>query len=279
MYKSGLHSVLVKALEATAWTFSTKDEDNFRQVLCLALNEDIAAGNVQIPSTRSGEGDIQVFGRKIELKYAHHSKPVSINSFAEDFDLLLKGEIDFAILAVALDRTPDDAFVHQCVRMPKLKKNGATADFYKGSSYTQLYRQISLVLPAAYPHKLTDVAEKDGKGNRETVYLSFEQCTAIARSSFLEIGRSATGTDYQHIHVDVIGSVEDGSLHFLYKRAQAIELVDVANSGRTVEIPYDPTAIPIAEVRYVNVHAKHRTSSTPGGPGVIVEGPVPVFRI
>lgn len=74
MYNSRMHQVLVESIKNTIWVKSTKNEDNFRQVLCSSLYTHISPSNLSIPSTRSGGGDIEIFGRKIEIKYANAEK-------------------------------------------------------------------------------------------------------------------------------------------------------------------------------------------------------------
>jgi hypothetical protein len=98
MYQSNLHKILRGALESTKWTRSTKDEDNYRQVLCASLYEKISPNNVEIPSTRSAHGDIKIFGRRIEIKYANNEKVEELVKLLEDFDLLLESKIEFSLV-------------------------------------------------------------------------------------------------------------------------------------------------------------------------------------
>jgi hypothetical protein len=249
MYHSHLHQILVDTLKGTIWTRSTKDEDNFRQVVCSSLYSYVSPNNVEIPSTRSGNGDIKIFGRKIELKYASSDKREGLGSFLEDFDLLLNSRIEFCIMAIKLDASKDDKYVHRCVHLPMLPQSGALGTFGNRSIAGSTYKSISVFLSATYPHASTKMKVRVGKGKNATAFLSFEAVTAIARSSFLE-------THMGVIHVDVIGSREDGLMCFLYKRADNVKLIDVPGgiTGQ-FEIPNNPSPIVIGTTRMVNAVA------------------------
>ena len=252
MYLSELHTVFRKTLENTRWTRSTKDEDNFRQVVCSALYEFISPNNVEIPSTRSGHGDIRIFGRKIELKYASNEKVESLDAVLEDFDLVLEDKIEFSIVAIRLDATSTDNHLHRAVKLPMLAKAGAGTNFGDHGTTPNVYKGISIFLAATFPHAPKPITMKTGKGKNATSYLSFENAPAITRSSFMETPRGL-------VHVDAIGCKEDGLIIFLYKKAHHIKLEDVAEAAlSSIEIPYAPVPIKIASVRLVNAFSERK---------------------
>lgn len=272
MYQSQLHASLVDALGGTIWTRSTRDEDNFRQVFCSSIYRHVSPSNVEIPSTRSANGDIIIFGRRIELKYASAEKREGMSEFLQDFELLLAGKIDFAALAIRADR--DDRHVHSCVHMPKLPKTGGAANFADRAFDSKSYKQAAVFLSATFPHAPESIVVRAGKGNVATSYLSFERAPAIARSSFLE-------THWGLIHTDVVGSQEDGLICFLFKRADDVTLDTVSKSGSvSLAIPYSPNPIPLAQCRRVNAVCK--TRKTVAGAAVwerTVEVDIPAFNI
>ena len=125
MYRSELHSILVNTLERAKWTRSTRDEDNFRQVICLHLYERISPNNTEIPSTRSGAGDIRIFGRKIELKYVSHEKRDKLDTILADLDLLIESKVEFCIVAIRFAVDHRDGDLVRAVDLPLLKNTGA----------------------------------------------------------------------------------------------------------------------------------------------------------
>ena len=276
MYQSDLHHILREALESTKWTRSTKDEDNYRQVLCASLYERISPNNVEIPSTRSAHGDIKIFGRRIEIKYANSEKVEYLDKVLEDFDLLLEAKIEFALVALRLDITPTDSYLHNCIRLPMLKANGGSQDFaahpFSGSSYAG----AGIFLPGTFPHAPKPLTLRVGSGKNSTTYLTFETSSSIDRSAVLEIGDNL-------MHVDVIGSREDGFIAFLLKRMDRFELVDHQLSQRVVQIPYAPTPIILAKCRTVDVRAKNRKYTAEEGTEIPVrpniEAGVTVYAI
>jgi hypothetical protein len=274
LYKSHLHEILIKTLEGTRWTRSTKDEDNFRQVVCSSLYTHISPNNVEIPSTRSGHGDIKIFNRRIELKYASNEKPEQLEAVIEDFELLLESKIEFSIVAIKLDSSAVDNYLHRCIHMPMLAAMGAQPGFGNRAIAGHTYKQISIFLAATYPHAPKAMKLKEGRGKNSTAYLSFESTCAITRFSFLDTPKGL-------LHVDVIGSKEDGLMCFLFKRADGVQLVDVeANTKNDICIPYAPNPIKIAESRIVNVEAKSQKGGlTQATRCVTVESSVPCFNL
>jgi len=263
MYQSDLHHILCEALESTKWTRSTKDEDNYRQVLCASLYERISPNNVEIPSTRSAHGDIKIFGRRIEIKYANSEKVEALDKVLEDFDLLLEAKIEFALVALRLDVAQTDSYLHNCIRVPMLKANGGDGDFaahgFNGSSYTG----VGIFLPGTFPHAPKPLTLRVGSGKNSTTYLTFEASSSIDRSAVLEIGNNL-------IHVDVIGSREDGFIAFLFKRMDGFELVDHQMSQRLIQIPYTPTPIILARCRTADVRTKNLKYAAVEGGGMPV---------
>lgn len=254
MYKSSLHDIILKTMEATTWTRSTKDEDNFRQIICSSLYNHISPSNVEIPSTRSGHGDIKIFGRKIELKYASNEKREQLKDIIDDFSLLLESKIEFSIVSIKLDVSPTDNFLHRCIHMPMLAKTGSPPSFGDLEDNENTYKQISIFLAATYPHAVTTVTLREGKGKNSTAYLSFETTSSISRSSFLELPECL-------IHIDVVGSKEDGLVSFIFKRANNLVLEDIEGTEVDICIPYEPNPIFIAKSRSVNAYSKSKKSS------------------
>lgn len=255
MYRSQLHDILIASLNGVIWTRSTRDEDNFRQVVCSSIYQHIAPSSVEIPSTRSSKGDIIIFGRRIELKYASAEKCEGLGEFLQDFELLLEGKIEFSIMAVRIAR--GDRHLHSCVNLPMLAKTGAAADFGVRNFGNSTYKSTGIFLSATFPHPPVPIEVRQGRGKNSTSYLSFENATAIARSSFLEVAGLA-------VHVDVVGSQEDGLICFLFKRAENMVFEAAGGSAWTsIDIPYAPSPISIAKVR--NVDALSRARKTGGG--------------
>jgi hypothetical protein len=238
MYSSRLHAILKECIGDVTWTRSTRDEDNFRQVLCSALYKHIAPDNVQIPSTRSGGGDLVVFGRKLELKYASNEKPEHLaRSVIRDFERLMEAKIEFSLLSVRLDPGPEDEFLHSVLHMPMLSTKNPKPGFGIRPIGNRPYMFISIFLSATYPHEVTPITPRDKQGKNSTAYISLEKAAAISRSSFL---RTPVGL----VHVDVIGSKEDGLLSFLFKRADCVTLAEKTTPPRDILIPgSDPLKI------------------------------------
>lgn len=231
LYSSRLHAILKECIGDVTWTRSTRDEDNFRQVLCSALYKHIAPDNIQIPSTRSGGGDLVVFGRKLELKYASNEKPEHLTrSVIRDFERLMEDKIEFSLLSVRLDPGPEDEFLHNVLHMPMLSNKSPKPGFGIRLIDSHPYMCISIFLSATYPHEVRPITPRDKQGKNSTAYLSLEKAAAISRSSFLRTPRGL-------VHVDVIGSKEDGLLSFLFKRADCATLAEKITPPRNILIP------------------------------------------
>ncbi|EOW9225131.1 hypothetical protein ACN26P_003674 [Vibrio cholerae] len=278
MYRSELHDILKESLERTKWTRSTKDEDNYRQVLCSVLYDYISPNNVEIPSTRSAHGDIKIFGRRIELKYANNEKVEKLENFLEDFDLLLDEKIEFSIMAIRTDVVHTDNFLHNCVRTPMLKASGANDQFcihqsnlsgqVKGLKKYE-YKGVSVFLPAVYAHEIRNLTIRVGQGKKSTAYLSFENINAIDRSSIIQIGEN-------YIHCDVIGSREDGFIAFLYKKLCGTQVRNKKFSDR-ISIKYRPNNIELALKYYVDIAVKSKKGLS--GKNTVLESGVPLYKI
>lgn len=239
MYRSEMHDILLRALDEVKWIRSTKDEDNFRQVLCAAIYRHISPNNVEIPSTRSAKGDIGIFNRKIELKYASNEKEENLDDIIEDLDDLLDGKIEFAIVAARLDTSKSDHYVHSTINLPRLGTNAPNAAALDHTASGRTYKRVSVFLAATYPHAITTIAIRKGKGNNSTAYMSFESASSLCRSSFLDVSGTL-------LHVDVVGSKEDGLVAFLFKRAENVRLDDGGQPPVPIEIPHAGGAIQIA---------------------------------
>lgn len=276
MYRSELHDILKESLIKTKWTRSTKDEDNYRQVLCSALYDYISPNNVEIPSTRSAHGDIKIFGRKIEIKYANNEKIEKLEDFLGDFDLLLDDKIEFSIIAIRTDVVHTDNFLHNCVRLPMLKKGGGMQGLCQhisqSSGKARLSKQYkyngpSVFLPAVYSHKVIGLKTRVGKGKNSTAYLSFENINAIERSSIIYV-------EGNYIHCDVIGSREDGFIAFLYKKMKGLKIDKKFIGNITIE--YKPDNIELASKYIANVKIN---SQNPLGNYKFLERDIPLYKI
>lgn len=247
MYRSELHSILVRSLDRAKWTRSTRDEDNFRQVICSHLYEHISPNNTEIPSTRSGAGDIRIFGRKIELKYVNSEKRDGLDSILADIDLLLEKKVEFCIVALRLDvETRDNHLVHT-VGIPLLRARSAVAPIANHPPHN--YYGPGIFLPACFTHENRRITVTEGGvSHRTNSYLSLESAHNLERSCFLQLADC-------DLHVDVIGSREDGLLILLYKRADDITF-ETTVAASDILVPYDPAPIRIASISRVNVQSK-----------------------
>jgi hypothetical protein len=267
MYRSELHSILVRALDQSKWTRSTRDEDNFRQVICSHLYADISPNNTEIPSTRSGSGDIRIFGRKIELKYVNPEKRDKLDTILADLDLLLESKVEFCIVALRSDSEHKDNHLVRTVELPLLAVNNAVAPIAQHAPHN--YYGPGVFLPACFPHAIerTSITE-GGKSKRTNSYLSIEHAHNIERSSFLTVGTN-------HLHVDVIGSREDGLLIFLYKRADEVTF-EVKTPAQDIFVPYAPAPLRLASLERVDAKTK---PSLVGRKSWVLESDVPRFII
>ena len=249
MYKTELHAILCRALERAKWTRSTKDEDNFRQVICSHLYQDISPNNTEVPSTRSGAGDIRIFGRKIELKYINGEKRDNFEVVLQDIDLLLESKVEFCVVAIRFESDHRDANLVRAVELPLLAATGA---IYPIADHAPLnYYGPGILLPACYVHAILRISvTKSGLTRKTNSYLSFESNHNIERSSFLRIAGNL-------IHVDVIGSREDGLLIYLYKRADEIQIrISAGTVPVDITVPYTPNALKIATLSRVSAVTK-----------------------
>ena len=267
MYQSELHTILVRALDRAKWTRSTRDEDNFRQVVCSQLYVDISPNNTEIPSTRSGAGDIKIFGRKIELKYINPEKRDKLDTILADLDLLLESKVEFCIVALRFDSDHKDNHLVRTVDLPLLAAAGAVspiAQHVPGNYYGP-----GVFLPACYPHAVVRPSiTEGGKPKKTNSYLSVEHTQNIERSSFLKVGPN-------NLHVDVIGSREDGLLILLYKRADEITF-DVKIPAQDISVPYAPAPLRLASIERVDARAK---PGLVGRKQKVIESDVPRYII
>ncbi|WP_129515582.1 hypothetical protein [Burkholderia stabilis] len=251
MYRSELHEILIRALERSKWTRSTRDEDNFRQVICSHLYSDISPNNTEIPSTRSGSGDIRIFGRKIELKYVNPDKRDKLDIILADIDLLLDLKVEFCIVALRFDSDHNDEHLVRTVDLPLLATSRAVAPIAPHGPHN--YYGPGIFLPACYPHDIKRISiANNGRSKKTNSYLSIERAHNIERSSFITIGLN-------NFHVDVIGAREDGLLIFLYKRADEVEFRRVT-APQDIEVPYQPIPIRLAAIERVSVFSAPQLS-------------------
>ncbi|WP_155744926.1 hypothetical protein [Burkholderia vietnamiensis] len=243
MYRSELHTILIRALERSKWTRSTRDEDNFRQVICSHLYSDISPNNTEIPSTRSGSGDIRIFGRKIELKYVNPEKRDKLDIILADIDLLLDSKVEFCIVALRFDSDHNDEHLVRTVDLPLLATTRATAPIAPHGPHN--YYGPGVFLPACYPHAIKRISiAKSGSSSKTNSYLSVERAHNIEVSSFIQIGPN-------NLHVDVIGTREDGLLILLYKRADEVTFQQVT-APQDINVPYQPAPIRLAAIERVS---------------------------
>ena len=269
MYKSHLHDILTTALHNAKWIRSTADEDDFRQVLCSTLYEDINPSNVEIPSTRSGGGDIKIFGRKIEIKFATREKKVKLTHILADFDDLLSNKVHFCIVACRLGTDPGESFIHAVFPSPMLAKDANSADPLRGLKVGEgNYVASSIFVSASHFQKVEVIDGKTGKGKNATGYQSFESAPAIEKSAFLLIGTHV-------VHVDVVGTPEDGFLAYLFKNCVDIHFEDLPGENEsTLEVETDKGRFPVATMRYVKAIAKSKK-----GRDVCLEEITPLFTL
>jgi len=247
MYRSELHQIITQALERSKWTRSTRDEDNYRQVICAHLYDDISPNNTEIPSTRSGAGDIRIFGRKIELKYVNAQKRDKLDTILADIDLLLDSKVEFCVVAIRFDSDHKDSHLVRAVDIPLLPSGGAAEPIAQHSPHK--YYGPGIFLPACFAHEISRISVTEaGKSKRTNSYLSVEHAHNLERSCFLSVGE-------HNLHVDVIGSREDGLLIFLYKRAEEVTF-DTTGKTQRIEVPYAPAPLLLAKIQRVDVKSK-----------------------
>lgn len=267
MYKSELHTILIRALDEAKWTRSTRDEDNFRQVICSHLYKSISPNNTEIPSTRSGAGDIRIFGRKIELKYVNAEKRDKLDTILADLDQLIDSKVEFCIVAIRFTSEHKDCHLVRAVDLPLLASNGATVPIADHAPHN--YYGPGIFLPACHIHGIDRISvTADGKTKKTNSYISVEHVHNIERSSFIAIGA-------HRIHVDVIGSKEDGLLTFLYKRADAVDF-EVLQAPQDITVAYAPAPLRLASIERVRASTKPQLI---GRKKITLEEDVALFKI
>lgn len=187
---------------------------------------------------------MRIFGRKIELKYVNSEKRDSLETILADIDLLLESKVEFCIVALRLDAEHKDSHLVHTVGLPLLRASGAIAPIAIHTPHG--YFGPGVFLPACFPHEIKRISISEGGVTKKTnSYLSLEKVQNIERSCFLKIGSS-------DLHVDVIGSREDGLLIFLYKRADDVTFEQKA-APQDIQFTYDPAAIRIGSIERVDV--------------------------
>ena len=231
MYKSRIQSNLIEALEEILAIRFEKGEDNFRQILGNKMD------NIYIPSTHSGEGDINIYDRKIEIKfccttgeYKETSEKISINEIEKDFESLLKRETRFFVITFRIGTNLSDRHPENFIRFKDMKRadsvNFKFNDTRNGVQYN--YKLGSIFLSATRWHDSESIRDdKSHTAKTAKCYFDFESINSIERSSLLEVHQDI------FIHTTVIGSIEDGVLCFLFCHADDI---DVKKRGSPEEI-------------------------------------------
>lgn len=231
MYKSRIQSNLIEALENLLTTRLRKGEDNFRQILGNGMD------NIYIPSTYSGEGDIDIYGRKIEIKFCHTLKrykkkneKISINEIEKDFNSLLNREAQFFLITFCIGANLSDRHPENFISFKDVKSadsvNFKFNDTKNGVQYN--YKLGSIFLSATRWHDSESIRDDKSRTSKTAkCYFDFESINSIERSSFLEVHQDI------FIHTTVIGSIEDGVLCFLFCHADDI---DVKKLGSPEEI-------------------------------------------
>ena len=125
-------------------------------MICAHLYADISPNNTEIPSTRSGSGDIRIFGRKIELKYVNPEKRDKLDTILADIDLLLDSKVEFCIVALRFDSEYKDAHLVRTVDLPLLANKRATVPIAQHTPYN--YYGPGVFLPACFPAAITRVS-------------------------------------------------------------------------------------------------------------------------
>jgi hypothetical protein len=225
------------------------------------LYGDITPNNTEIPSTKSGAGDIRIFGRRIELKYSNPEKRDTHDAILEDIELLLESKVEFCIVALRFDYDHKDGDLVRAVDLPLLRATRAVAPIAIRKHSSANYYGPGIFLPACFVHEIKRITRDKKKTNS---YLSVEQVHNLERSCFLQIGPHL-------LHVDVIGSREDGLLTFLYKRADQVRF-EVKVAAQDVTVPYSPAPIRIASIERGDVFA---SPQLPGRKSVEIEKDVP----
>jgi len=189
MYRSELHSILVQTLEKAKWTRSTREEDNFRQVICSHLYESISPNNTEIPSTRSGSGDIRIFGRKIELKYVNADKRDKLDIVLADIDFLIDSKVEFCIVAIRFTVDHRDSHLVRAIDLPLLASSNAVVPVSNHPPHN--YYGPGIFLPARHIHDINRISiTEGGKSKKTNSYISVELVHNIERSCFIKIGNN-----------------------------------------------------------------------------------------
>ena len=200
MYKSRIQSNLIEALEEILAIRFEKGEDNFRQILGNKMD------NIYIPSTRSGEGDINTYDRKI-----------LINEIEKDFESLLKRETQFFLITFRIGTNLSDRHPENFIRFKDMKSadsvNFKFNDTINGVQYN--YKLGSIFLSATRWHDSESIRDdKSHTAKTAKCYFDFESINSIERSSLLEVHQDI------FLHTTGFGSIVDGGLCFLFCRAE-----------------------------------------------------------
>lgn len=218
MFNSHLHSIIATALSNLIIFNDKNNEDDFRALLTVELNKHLPYVDIIIPSTRSGDGDIKILRKKIEIKFANFNRKncLQMSEIIEDFDSLVKDKIDFFIIGFQTGSLNEDetCSIHRYINFHDLKNTYKG----KGSKYRDKnvnYKGYSIFIGGCY---VSESVNKLGPGKKKTnSYLYFEKLSFIRREYFLEVESEI------YIHAKIIGSCEDGAIYFIFSKANNIK--------------------------------------------------------
>lgn len=166
--------------------------------------------------------------------------------FFDDFEDLLSHKVDFCLLSINTTPSKSGNYFNTFISIPSIS--------WKLPNINDLYRKLDnayysicgVFLPATYTHKIKSINTRVGKGKNITSYLSFEMNTSLIRSSFIKFEDTI-------IHVDVIGSKEDGSICYLYKRADGLRIKNEREFSY-IYVPHREQSIILAKCSLADIY-------------------------
>lgn len=224
MFGTKLEELLIKALNNLLFSKEFISEDDFRDQLSTELKRIISNAYVSIPSTRSARGDIDVLGKKCEIKYLRQDQKqkTKVKDIIDDLESLREKKCDFVIIAFHMNKkTYENFFLNDIISFPSIKIFSENEVMQLGEELHIEYKAYSIFFGGAY---LTDFVESNDKAKKAPKYLKFENCFNIRRKVFIEV------KDGEYLCSSIIGSCEDGFIFYLYSNAKNIKLSE--NSKR-----------------------------------------------
>lgn len=217
MFKTKLEDIIIQCLNNLLFSKEFISEDDFRDQLSTELKKIVSEANISIPSTRSSKGDIEILGRKCEIKYLKQTQKqkTKIQDIIDDLESLRSNECDFVIVAFHMDNYSRnfDFYLNDIISFPAIKdlsKNKGTIFNNKIISY----KAYSVFFAGAY---LTDFIDSNDRANKAPKYLKFENNLNIRRTVLLEINKN------EYLCSNVIGSCEDGMICYLYSNTKNLK--------------------------------------------------------